>query len=172
MLDEREILETIADDAVKASSNDTAKTRDLKTRVRAFPKDANSWFLLGQHLRKMNNLRGAEGALRKALNLNPLPDAFWIELAKLFSDLGIEVELADLKNWMSKDGAKANIIVSLEQTLHLEEFPLLLRPTSRSKVSQCFEVSPCIECPEYRYYGCTRDAPCEDYRRWRSSDSS
>ncbi|NHJ12822.1 MAG: tetratricopeptide repeat protein [Candidatus Thorarchaeota archaeon] len=105
--------------------------QDLRRRLAAFPRDANSWYLLGKHLSSRGRHEEAEMALRKAISLNPKPSHFWSELERVLMDLG-----ASAGTESPSDGFD--------------------------------DVSPCISCPEYTYYGCSRGQQCDVLLRWRT----
>jgi len=74
-----------------ATSNDrpsTIRESDLRTRLKTFPRDAQSWYSLGALLRSSGRLEEAESTLRRAISLNPRPTHFWEELARALMDLG------------------------------------------------------------------------------------
>jgi predicted Zn-dependent protease len=131
--------------------------RNLRTRLRTFPKDAQSWFLLGKLLRTGEKLKPAEDALRKAISINPAPPHFWLELARVLDDLGIDSEATNIRHQLVEK-AKVLDLSSLKATIEASK-------TKDSLVA----VSPCISCSHYTYYGCNKRDQCSELREWRSS---
>jgi cytochrome c-type biogenesis protein CcmH/NrfG len=76
---------------------DALSEGDLRIRLKAFPKDAQSWFLLGKLLRTSSKLKPAEDALRKAISINPSPPHFWLELANVLDELGANSKATDIR---------------------------------------------------------------------------
>ncbi|MFW9868178.1 MAG: tetratricopeptide repeat protein [Candidatus Thorarchaeota archaeon] len=132
---------------------------DLRTRLATFPRDVLAWFALGKYLRSLGRLREAEEALRKAVSLNPGPIPFWEELALTLVDLGQLEEayrICDERMRKNDDSIQKR----------LDE----LKKIERSVDTQYpEETSPCIACPEYTYYGCSRGSECDAIVRWRSA---
>ncbi|KXH75660.1 MAG: hypothetical protein AM326_08815 [Candidatus Thorarchaeota archaeon SMTZ-45] len=132
---------------------------DLRTRLATFPRDVLAWFALGRYLRSVGRLREAEDALRKAVAINPKPMPFWEELALTLVDLGRIDEAYAIcdKNLRRNDDSIQKRVAEL-------------RRLERSADTQYpAETSPCVACPEYTYYGCSRGAECDAIVRWRSA---
>ncbi|MFQ5832050.1 MAG: tetratricopeptide repeat protein [Candidatus Thorarchaeota archaeon] len=134
----------------------TAYEDDLRRRLSAFPRDAQSWYSLGRHLRSLSRFEEAEAALRKAISINPRPPHFWLELEGTLVALGKrDVEPARPK---SRD----SVADSLDS----------LRRIERRGLRDGGDVSPCISCKDYTYYGCSRGQVCEAILKWRSEMAS
>jgi tetratricopeptide (TPR) repeat protein len=132
---------------------------DLRTRIATFPRDVLAWFALGKYLRSVGRLKEAEETLRKAVSLNPGPLPFWEELALTLVDLGrIDEAYTICDKNLRKNVDPIN--------RRLEE----LRKLERSADAEYpEETSPCVVCPEYTYYGCSRGKECDAIVRWRSA---
>ncbi|MHA1943770.1 MAG: tetratricopeptide repeat protein [Candidatus Thorarchaeota archaeon] len=135
---------------------------DLRTRLATFPRDVLAWFALGKYLRSLGRLKEAEEALRKAVLLNPGPIPFWEELALTLVDLG---QLDEAYTICDKRMRKNDDSIQKR----LEELKKIERSVD-SKYPE--ETSPCIACPEYTYYGCSRGEECDAIVRWRSAMSN
>ena len=141
-----------------ATSHDrpfTIRESDLRTRLRTFPRDAQSWYTLGFLLRSTGNLEEAENTLRRAISLNPGPTHFWDELARVLMDMGRIQEAYQLY-----DGGKRRASDSLKKDL--ED----LRKIDCN--AEANETSPCISCPDYSYYGCSKGGTCSMILQWRA----
>ncbi len=125
----------------------TAYEDDLRRRLSAFPRDSQSWYNLGRYLHSIGRLKEAEAALRKAISLNPRPPHFWSELESILTSLGrpTKARLADSIRDRIAD-------------LRMDE--------ERADVTTD-DVSPCVSCKEYTYYGCSRGKVCDLLLRWR-----
>jgi len=143
----------------------TAKTSsaiyeaDLRTRLATFPRDVLAWFALGRYLHSVGRLREAEDALRKAVSINPGPIPFWEELALILVDQGRIDEAYTIcdQNLRRNDDSIQKRVAEL-------------RKLERSADTQYpAETSPCVACPEYTYYGCSRGKECDAIVRWRSA---
>ncbi len=130
----------------------TAYEDDLRRRLSAFPRDAQSWYSLGRHLRTLSRFEEAEAALRKAISINPRPPHFWLELEGTLVDLGKRTE--ETTTTKSRD----SVADSLES----------LRRIEKRTLRDAREVSPCISCKDYTYYGCSRGQVCDAILKWRS----
>ncbi|MHA2025064.1 MAG: tetratricopeptide repeat protein [Candidatus Thorarchaeota archaeon] len=130
---------------------------DLRRRLATFPRDVLAWFALGKYLRSVGRLKEAEESLRKATSLNPGPMPFWEELALTLVDLGrIDEAYTICDKNLRKNEDSIN--------RRLEE----LRKIERSAdTAYPVETSPCVACPEYTYYGCSRGTECDAIVRWR-----
>ena len=128
---------------------------DLRTRLKTFPRDAQSWYSLGSLLRSAGNLEEAESSLRKAISLNPGPIHFWDELARILMDQGRIEEAYQLY-----DGGTRRVSASIKKELQD------LRKIE-SKVDED-ETAPCVSCPDYSYYGCSKGKTCDAIIRWRA----
>jgi tetratricopeptide (TPR) repeat protein len=143
----------------------TAKTSsaiyesDLRTRISTFPRDVLAWFALGRYLRSVGRLKEAEEALRKAVSINPGPTPFWEELALTLVDLGRIDEAYTICDRNLR-----------KNTDSIQKRVAELRKMERSADAQLpAETSPCVACPEYTYYGCSRGNECDVIVRWRSA---
>ncbi|MHA1614107.1 MAG: tetratricopeptide repeat protein [Candidatus Thorarchaeota archaeon] len=139
-------------------SNDrpsTVRESDLRTRLKTFPRDAQSWFSLGTLLRSGDRLEEAESSLRRAISLNPGPTHFWDELARVLMDMG-RIEDA----YQLYDGGARSSSKSLKKELEN------LRNLERKVNAE--ETSPCISCPDYSYYGCSKGGTCSMILQWRA----
>jgi tetratricopeptide (TPR) repeat protein len=157
LLSEDEELNSIPDNRQPNNITGTLSERDLRTRLRTFPKDAQSWFLLGKLLRTGSKLEPAEDALRKAISINPTPPHFWLELARVLDDRGVSSEATSIRQQLVTK-AKDLDVSSLKATIE----------TSKLKDS-LVSVSPCISCSHYTYYGCSKKEQCSELKEWRSS---
>jgi cytochrome c-type biogenesis protein CcmH/NrfG len=135
----------------------TLSEGDLRIRLRAFPKDAQSWYLLGKLLRTGSKLRPAEDALRTAISINPSPPHFWLELAKVLDDLGASSEATAIRQR----------IVAKAKELDVSSLQAALKASK--KESSLVAVSPCISCQHYTYYGCSKKGHCLKLKEWRDS---
>ncbi|MGY5858474.1 MAG: tetratricopeptide repeat protein [Candidatus Thorarchaeota archaeon] len=133
----------------------TVRESDLRTRLKTFPRDAQSWYSLGSLLRSAGNLEEAEASLRRAISLNPGPTHFWDELARILMDQGRIEEAYHLY-----DGGTRRASVSIKK--ELEDFRQI-----ESKVD-AEETAPCVSCSDYSYYGCSKGNTCEAIIRWRA----
>jgi len=146
------------DKTTTATINDrpsTVRESDLRTRLKTFPRDAQSWYSLGSLLRSTGNLEEAESSLRRAISLNPGPTHFWDELARTLMDMGRIEEAYQLYD-SGTNRASTSIKKELEDLRQLER-----------KVGT-EETSPCIACSDYSYYGCSKGMTCDAIIRWRS----
>ena len=131
---------------------------DLRRRIATFPRDVLGWFALGRYLRSVGRLKEAEDALRKAVSINPGPVTIWEELALTLVDLGRIDDAYTIcdQNLRRNDDSIQKRVAEL-------------RKLERSADSQYpSETSPCVACPEYTYYGCSRGTECDAIVRWRS----
>ena len=128
---------------------------DLRTRLRTFPRDAQSWFSLGAYLRSVERFEEAEEALRKAISINPGPTHFWEELTRTLMDMGRLEEAYHLYD-SGKRTASSSIKAELEKMRQLEK-----------NIEDTDETSPCISCKDYSYYGCSKGGMCESIIQWR-----
>lgn len=135
----------------------TLSEQDLRTRLRTFPKDAQTWYRLGKLLRTGSKLKSAEDALRKAISINPSPPHFWLELARVLDDLGVSSEATNIRQRLVTK-AKDLDVSSLRATIE----------ASKMKDS-LVSVSPCISCSHYTYYGCSKKELCSELKEWRAS---
>jgi tetratricopeptide (TPR) repeat protein len=125
----------------------TAYEDDLRRRLSAFPRDAQSWCNLGRHLHSIGRLKEAEAALRKAISLNPRPPHFWRELEGILTALGRP----------PKDRTSDSIRDRLAN----------LRRIEKKVDATTDDVSPCVSCKDYTYYGCSRGKACDLILKWR-----
>ncbi len=135
----------------------TVTESDLRMRLRTFPRDAQTWYTLGSYLHSIGRLDEAEEALRKAISLNPDPAHFLEELARILMDLGRldeAYQLYDRRAPSSIDTLRGEIDV--------------LRRMEAAANENAVAMSPCIDCSEYTYYGCSRDGACDSIIRWRT----
>ncbi len=133
----------------------TVRESDLRTRLKTFPRDAQSWYFLGSLLRSHGNLEEAESSLRKAISLNPGPTHFWDELARTLMDMG---RIEEAYHLYDSGIGRASSSVKKE----LDKFKQL-----ESKID-AEETSPCISCTDYSYYGCSKGKTCDAIIQWRS----
>ncbi|MHA2020786.1 MAG: tetratricopeptide repeat protein [Candidatus Thorarchaeota archaeon] len=124
---------------------------DLRRRLAAFPRDAHAWFSLGKHLGSRGQHREAERAIRKAISLNPQPKQFWEELEKVLSLL-------------KKTGIVDEIDRRIDRLKQIEES---VEGVEANPVSS--DVSPCVSCEHYTYYGCSKGQSCDALLRWRAT---
>lgn len=150
-------LDTIPYNRQTENITGTLSEYDLRTRLRTFPKDAQSWYLLGKLLRTGSKLEPAEKALRKAISLNPKPPHFWLELARVLDDLGTSSEATQIRQQLITK-AKDLDVSSLQATIE----------ASREENS-LVSVSPCISCSYYTYYGCSKKGQCLKLKEWHDS---
>ncbi|MFX1264744.1 MAG: tetratricopeptide repeat protein [Promethearchaeota archaeon] len=125
----------------------TAYEDDLRRRLSAFPRDSQSWYNLGRYLHSIGRLEEAEKALRKAISLNPQPPHFWRELESILTSLGRPTK--------ARPGDSIRDRIA---NLRMME--------KRVEVTND-DMSPCISCKEYTYYGCSRGKACDLLLRWR-----
>ena len=130
---------------------------DLRMRLRTFPRDAQTWFKLGSYLRSVQRFDEAEESLRKAISLNPGPAHFHQELGLILIALGRLDEA-----YRCLDGRRSGASGSLSAEVES------LREIDRAKVSELDVISPCVECPDYSYYGCSKGASCQLVIEWRT----
>ena len=145
--------------AVNTKTSSAIYEADLRTRLATFPRDVLAWFALGRYLRSVGRLAEAEDALRKVVSINPGPVPFWEELALTLVDLGRIDEAYTIcdKNLRQNDDSIQKRVAEL-------------RKLERSADSELpSETSPCVACPEYTYYGCSRGSDCDAIVRWRSA---
>jgi len=128
----------------------SAYESDLRRRIATFPRDAHTWFSLGKYLHTKGRHREAEGAIRKAISLNPQPKQYWEELEEVLSHL-------------KKTGIVKEIDQRIDRLKKLEES---VDGAGSSRVSS--EVSPCVSCEHYTYYGCSKGQSCEILLSWRA----
>ncbi|MCK4566652.1 MAG: tetratricopeptide repeat protein, partial [Candidatus Thorarchaeota archaeon] len=86
MIQREETLNTTPATSIDRPS--TVRESDLRTRLKTFPRDAQSWYSLGTLLRSVDRLEEAESSLRRAISLNPGPTHFWDELARVLMNMG------------------------------------------------------------------------------------
>ena len=133
----------------------TVREADLRTRLKTFPRDAQSWYSLGSLLRSTGNFEEAEASLRRAISLNPRPTHFWDELARTLMDMGRIEEAYQLY-----DGGTRRASTSIKS--ELEDLRKLERKINAE------ETAPCVSCTDYSYYGCSKGKTCDAIIRWRS----
>jgi tetratricopeptide (TPR) repeat protein len=145
--------------ATKAKTSSAIYEEDLRRRIATFPRDVVAWFALGKYLRSVGRLKEAEEALRKVVSINPGPVPFWEELALTLVDLGRIDEAYTIcdRNLRRNDDSIQKRVAELKK----------LERSTDSKYPD--ETSPCIACPEYTYYGCSKGADCDAIVRWRSA---
>jgi tetratricopeptide (TPR) repeat protein len=129
----------------------SAYESDLRRRLATFPRDAHTWFSLGKHLGSRGRNREAESAIRKAISLNPRPKLYWEELEKVLKVLG-----------------RSNIVDEIDRRIdRLKQIEDSVEEKSPSTVSS--DVSPCVSCSHYTYYGCAKGQACEVLLSWRAN---
>ncbi|UCE10228.1 MAG: hypothetical protein JSW61_14850 [Candidatus Thorarchaeota archaeon] len=147
-----------SEDNDSSSSDPRATTsptyeNDLRIRVAAFPNDAQSWFLLGCHLRLENRPGEAEQALRTALSLKPERVHYWIEFALVLDDLGHKEESKEILRHFRQSmesGPNDSLMASLEAT----------RAIDASVNGAPDDTAMCVSCSDFTFYGCRRSEPC------------
>ncbi|TFH05755.1 MAG: tetratricopeptide repeat protein [Candidatus Thorarchaeota archaeon] len=137
----------------------TARESDLRTRLKTFPRDAQSWYSLGSLLRSTGNLEEAESSLRRAISLNPGPTHFWDELARILMDLGRIEEAYQLYDGGTRR-ASASIRKDIDDLRQLE------------RKIDAEDTTPCISCYDYSYYGCSKGGSCSMILQWRAKSRS
>jgi tetratricopeptide (TPR) repeat protein len=130
---------------------------DLRLRLRTFPRDAQTWCTLGSYLHSMGRLEEAEDALRKAISLNPGPAHFHEKLGLILMALG---RLDEAYRFL--DHRRSGSTDTLNGEVNS------LREIEKSVDEEVNVVSPCVECPDYSYYGCSKGGACESVQLWRS----
>ena len=153
MIQREEISKVVESTSIDRST--TFREDDLRTRLRTFPRDAQSWFSLGAYLRSVKRLEEAEEALRKAISLNPGPIHFWEELTRTLMDMGRLEEAYHLYD-SGRRIASSSLKKELEKMRQLEK-----------TVDDSDETSPCISCKDYSYYGCSKGGMCGSIIEWR-----
>ncbi|MFX1482649.1 MAG: tetratricopeptide repeat protein [Promethearchaeota archaeon] len=159
MINRDESSDSTSTSATTSKNSSAIYESDLRTRLATFPRDVLAWFALGKYLRSVGRLKEAEEALRKAVTINPGPIPFWEELALTLVDLG---QLDEAYRICDKRMRKNNDSINRR----LEELRRLERSAEEDYPQ---ETSPCVACPEYRYYGCSRGKECDAIVRWRSA---
>ena len=144
--------------AATAKTSSAIYEADLRRRIATFPRDVLGWFALGRYFRSVGRLKEAEEALRTAVSINPGPVTIWEELALTLVDLGRIDEAYRIcdQNLRRNDDSIQKRVAELRK---LERSPDSQYPS---------ETSPCVACPEYTYYGCSRGSECDAIVRWRS----
>jgi tetratricopeptide (TPR) repeat protein len=130
---------------------------DLRIRLRTFPRDAQTWFKLGSYLRSVQRLEEAEEALRKAITLNSGPAHFRHELGLVLMALG---RLDEAYKFL--DDRKTGSADSLSDEINS------LREIEHAVDTGVDATSPCVECADYSYYGCSKGTTCELVIQWRA----
>ncbi len=133
----------------------TVRESDLRMRLKTFPRDAQSWYSLGSLLRSTGDLEEAESSLRRAISLNPTPIHFWDELARVLMDQGRIEEAYQLYD----DGTRRASVAIKKELENLRQL---------ERMAESDETSPCISCPEYSYYGCSKGGTCPLILQWRA----
>ncbi|MFW9963542.1 MAG: tetratricopeptide repeat protein [Candidatus Sifarchaeia archaeon] len=159
MIQRKESSDSMPRVASTSKTSSAIYEADLRTRLATFPRDVLAWFALGRYLRSIGRLREAEDALRKAIAINPKPAPFWEELALTLVDLGRIDEaytICDQNLRRDNDSIQKRVaeLRKLERSADIE-YPS--------------ETSPCVACPEYTYYGCSKGSECDAIVRWRSA---
>ena len=144
--------------AATAKTSSVIYEADLRRRIATFPRDVLGWFALGRYLRSVGRLKEAEEALRNAVSINPGPVTIWEELALTLVDLDRIDEAYTIcdQNLRRNDDTIQKRVAELRKLERSADSPY---PA---------ETSPCIACPEYTYYGCSRGTECDAIVRWRS----
>ena len=128
----------------------SAYESDLRRRIATFPRDAHTWYSLGKYLSTRGRHSEAEGAIRKAISLNPQPKQYWEELEEVLSLL-------------KKTSIVKEIDRRIDRLKQLEESVDGAKTTSVST-----DVSPCVSCEHYTYYGCSKGQSCDALLSWRA----
>ncbi|MFW9849647.1 MAG: tetratricopeptide repeat protein [Candidatus Thorarchaeota archaeon] len=147
---------------------DNAMEQNLRTRLSTFPNDAHTWFILGCLLRKKGKLEDAERSLRRAVTLNPEPIMFWAELALVMNMLGHGVVDPEVLKRLGAEHPESSPSDELRLQLDETRSDDSLRKSEAIPRITSHLTSPCVSCPEYTYYGCRQQDPCEDLLRWRT----
>lgn len=159
--------QTIQDDRPRPRS---IYEQDLRMKLAAFPNDAHTWYLLAQLHHTQQNLEVAERALRKAISLNPSPIHFWYELSVVLKDMGRIEEAATIRSQLRKqrgDMSQNKFPDTIESHLSATRKDDGLK-TEKPRISH----SPCIDCKDYSYYGCSKSEPCANLIEWQSNLTS
>jgi tetratricopeptide (TPR) repeat protein len=128
----------------------SAYESDLRRRIATFPRDAHTWFSLGKYLNTRGRHREAEEAIRKAISLNPRPKQYWEELEEVLSLL-----------------KKTSIVEEIDQRIdRLKKLEESVNGAGSSRISS--DVSPCVSCEHYTYYGCSKGQSCDALLTWRA----
>jgi cytochrome c-type biogenesis protein CcmH/NrfG len=122
---------------------------DLRRRIAAFPRDSYAWFSLGQHLVSRGRHHEAEGAIRKAISLNPQPRQYWEELDKVLSIL-----------------RGSNIIDEIDR--RIDRLKEIEESIEAADALPRTDISPCVSCEYYTYYGCSKGQSCDMLIHWRT----
>jgi tetratricopeptide (TPR) repeat protein len=157
LLREDKTIDSIPNNQQPENLTGSLSEGDLRIRLQTFPKDAQSWFLLGKLLRTNSKLRPAEEALRKAISINPSPPHFWLELAGVLDELGLDSEATDIRQKIVAKAREVDVS-SLRGALQASR-----------KENSLVSVSPCISCSHYTYYGCRKRGECSELKQWRDS---
>jgi tetratricopeptide (TPR) repeat protein len=152
------MLDNQSIDSPPNGTNLTTYEQDLRRRVTTFPNDAQSWFYLGSYLRRQKKYHESETALRRAIELNSAPPHFIIELGLLLEEMGRPSEAEKVLQLLGRS----------KQRLAIAKEVAVTREVSKSLIDHDVP-SPCIECHDYTYYGCSRSAPCAKFIVWRAS---
>ena len=170
MLENRDRSESGHEDDKSAQTFSVRYEKDLRTRLRTFPRDAKTWYFLGCHLRMDRRYNEAEAALRKAISLNHAPSHFWSELVLVLQDIGQHDEATKAKARMetqsSKERSLYSVTSSLNKTRHNNELS-----SSTAEIKDERGMSPCIGCSSHNYYGCNQGEPCGKLIAYRSGAS-
>ncbi|MHA1904684.1 MAG: hypothetical protein ACW968_11600 [Candidatus Thorarchaeota archaeon] len=168
MLENRD--ESESEDHKSAQSFSMRYEKDLRTRLRAFPRDAKTWYFLGCHLRMDRRYNEAEAALRKAISINNTPGHFWSELVLVLQDIGQHDEAAKVKARMKAKSNKERSLDSVESSLNETRLGNELKSPSPEPTDER-GMSPCIGCSAHTYYGCNQGEPCGKLIAYRSGAS-
>jgi tetratricopeptide (TPR) repeat protein len=145
-------------ETLSSGMNLSVYEEDLRRRVTTFPRDAQGWFYLGSHLRRQKKYHESEAALRRALEINPNPPHIVIELALLLEEMGRTKEADEILSLLGRNRERFAIIKEIERSRQ-----------EGGKIEPAMITSPCIECRDYTYYGCSRNEPCAKFIVWRST---
>jgi tetratricopeptide (TPR) repeat protein len=155
MLREETSTSATAEDSTGSKIHISQYERDLRNKLAAFPKDAQTWYYLAIHLRHENRLREAEEALRQAISLNSVPQHFFTELATILERTG-RIEEAN-KFWER-----------IERPHYHPKFGGSSTQTTDESHFDDRGISPCLDCEKYTYYGCSQGEPCAKFVVWRA----
>jgi tetratricopeptide (TPR) repeat protein len=144
--------------------------QDLRLKLAAFPNDSHTWYLLAQLYHSQENFEVAERALRKAISLNPSPIHFWYELSVVLKDMGRIEEAAAIRVQLRKergDMSQSKFPDTIESHLAASR-----KDDKLAQEESKIQHSPCIDCKDYSYYGCSKSEPCTALIEWQSEMSS
>ncbi len=142
----------------------------LWMRAMAFPNVAVSWYRLGCHLRHAHRMAEACTVLQRALALDPTVPEFWAELALTLEAMGDDGAAREAWAHAAALDRSANDSASSGEaatgSTGAGQGPPVAEPTHEIDLRG---ESPCMECPDFNYYGCRRAEPCGRFVAWREA---